>query len=126
MLTGRIEPSCTAVGEQGQVDGHSNTRSWSRSGGDLNAYSGVGPQDNDGLPGTPDFVGSASEIDFLRTRFSDPFIRMNLGNGDHCSNQRIDYIMSSGPYVPVKYETCFDATPSDHPFVLITFEAGDQ
>lgn len=95
-------------------------------GGDLNAYSGVGPQDHDGVAVTPDVVGSTSEIDFLRTRFSDPFIRMNLGNGDHCSNQRIDYIMSSGPYVPVKYETCFDATPSDHPFVLITFEAGDQ
>ncbi len=95
-------------------------------GGDLNAYSGVGPQDHDGDAVTADFVGSTSEIDFLRTRFSDPFIRMNLGNGDHCSNQRIDYIMSSGPYIPVKYEACFDATPSDHPFVLITFEAGDQ
>ena len=51
---------------------------------------------------------------------------MNLANGAHCSNQRIDYIMVSGPYVPVKYEACFsDASPSDHPFVLTTFEAGD-
>lgn len=96
-------------------------------GGDLNAYSGVGPQDHDGDPATPDFVGSTAEVDFLRTRFSDPFITMKLTNDAHCSNQRIDYIMGIGPYVPVKYEACFSgASPSDHPFVLITFEAGDQ
>lgn len=63
----------------------------------------------------------------MRTRFSDPFIAMHLANDAHCSNQRIDYIMSSGAYVPVKYEACFDgAGPSDHPFLLITFEAGDE
>jgi hypothetical protein len=95
-------------------------------GGDMNAYSGFGPQDHDGLRETPDFVGSMAEVDFLRNRFSDPFIAMNLANEAH-SNQRIDYLMRSGPYVPVKYEACFDeALPSDHLFVLITFEAGDQ
>lgn len=95
-------------------------------GGDLNAYSGFGPQDHDGDPATPDFAGSTTEVDALRTRFSDPFITMNLANDAHCSNQRIDYVMTSGPYVPVKYEACFsEAGPSDHPFLLITFEAGD-
>jgi len=95
-------------------------------GGDMNAYSGFGPQDNDGNSATPDFVGSTNEISFLRTRFSDPFIIMNLANDAYCSNQRIDYVMTGGPYIPVKYEACFsDASPSDHPFVLVTFEAGD-
>lgn len=95
-------------------------------GGDLNAYSGFGPQDHDGEPATPDFVGSTNEVDLLRTWFVDPFIGMNLTNDAHCSNQRIDYVMARGPYVPVKYEACFsEALPSDHPFLLITFEAGD-
>jgi hypothetical protein len=95
-------------------------------GGDMNAYSGFGPQDHDGNPTTPDFVGSTTEVDFLRTRFSDPFITLNLANDVHCSNQRIDYVMVSGPYVPVKYEACFEGSgPSDHPFVLITFEPGN-
>jgi hypothetical protein len=96
-------------------------------GGDMNAYSGFGPQDHDGTSATPDFVGSTNEIDFLRTRFSDPFISMGLANDVHCSNNRIDYVMAGGPYIPVKYEACFtnEASPSDHPFVLVTFEAGD-
>ncbi len=95
-------------------------------GGDMNAYSGFGPQDHDGNSATPDFVGSTNEVNLLLARFSDPFITMNLANEAHCSNSRFDYVMVGGPYVPVKYEACFtEASPSDHPIVLITFEAGD-
>ena len=95
-------------------------------GGDMNAFSGFGPQDHDDDPATPDFVGSTSEVDFLRGRFRDSFIELNVANGAHCSNKRIDYVMTSGPYVPVTYEACFpEGSPSDHPFVLTTFDAGD-
>jgi hypothetical protein len=95
-------------------------------GGDTNAFSGFGPQDHDDDLTTPDFVGSTSEMDLLRGRFNDPFILIKQPNDAHCSNKRIDYVMSSGPYIPVKYEACFaEAAGSDHPFVLVTFEAGD-
>jgi len=97
-------------------------------GGDFNAYSGVGPQDDDTNPDTPDFVGSTAEVDFILTKFTDPFIA--LGVTDFCSNQRIDYVLIAKPssYYPVSSETCAfldKAVPSDHPFVLTTFEAGD-
>jgi hypothetical protein len=95
-------------------------------GGDLNAFSGFGPQDHDDNPATPDFSGSTAEVDLLRGRFIDPFVVMKQTNDVHCSNKRIDYVMASGAYIPIKYEACFrEATPSDHPFVLVTFEAGD-
>jgi hypothetical protein len=95
-------------------------------GGDMNAYSGFGRQNHDGLEATPDFVGMTNEVAFLRTRFTDPFISMNIGDGVHCSDQRIDYVMFSGPYVPTRYQACFvaEALPSDHPFVVVTFEPG--
>ncbi len=96
-------------------------------GGDFNAYSGFGPQDHDGLP-TPDFVGSTAEVDLIRSKFTDPFISMGLANDSFCSNSRIDYVLVAGAYYPVKYDTCpffSQALPSDHPFVLTTFEAGD-
>lgn len=94
--------------------------------GDMNAYSGAGPQDHDGRADTPDLTGSTAEMDALLTRFSDPFRMLGLGNDRYCSNQRIDYVFARGPYVPLKHEACFaDATPSDHPYVLVTYEAGD-
>jgi hypothetical protein len=97
-------------------------------GGDFNAFSGVGPQDHDDNPNTPDFVGSTAEVDFMRTTFTDPFIA--LGAPAYCSNKRIDYVMMAGAphYFPVSVESCpfaAMASPSDHPFVLTTFEAGD-
>jgi hypothetical protein len=97
-------------------------------GGDFNAFSGVGRQDHDDNDNTPDFVGSTTEVDFILTKFTDPFIA--LGVSDFCSNKRIDYVLMAKPssYYPVSSETCpffTPALPSDHPFVLATFEAGD-
>lgn len=95
-------------------------------GGDLNAFSGYGPQDHDENQGTPDWVGPTAEVELLRNRFRDPFVEINMTNNDYCSNKRIDYILVDGPYVPVRYEACFaEASPSDHPLVIVTFEAGD-
>lgn len=95
-------------------------------GGDMNAFSGFGPQDHDDNPNTPDFVGSTDEINRLYTWFSDPFVTMNLDNASYCSNKRIDYVMWKGPYVPVKFEACFpESGPSDHPFIVVTFVPGD-
>lgn len=82
-------------------------------GGDLNAYSGYGPQERPG--GTP-------EVDELRIYFKDAFIEMGLSDADYCSDHRIDYMMVSGSYVPVKYNACLDGRPSDHPFVLVEFK----
>jgi endonuclease/exonuclease/phosphatase (EEP) superfamily protein YafD len=95
-------------------------------GGDLNAFSGFGPQDHDGNAQTPDFVGSTTEVDWLYSRLTDPFVVLQKQNDDYCSNSRIDYVLIKGPYLPVMYEACFpEDDPSDHPFVLVTFEAGD-
>lgn len=86
-------------------------------GGDLNAYSGIGPQEFG--PG----VGTA-EVNLLRSELTDTFEFLALPNERHCSNQRIDYIFVRGPYRPIRYEACFlDAAPSDHPFVLVTLAA---
>lgn len=85
-------------------------------GGDLNAYSGVGPQR---VP------GPTAEVNQLRTVLTDPFIAMSQPDDRHCSDQRIDYVMFRGPVSPMRYSACFpEATPSDHPFVLVTFSAG--
>jgi endonuclease/exonuclease/phosphatase (EEP) superfamily protein YafD len=85
-------------------------------GGDLNAYSGVGPQR---VP------GSTAEVDLLRGALTDPYIAMSEPNDRHCSDQRIDYVMFRGPVSPIRYSACFpEAGPSDHPFVLVTFSAG--
>jgi endonuclease/exonuclease/phosphatase family metal-dependent hydrolase len=84
-------------------------------GGDLNAYSGIGPQVQS---------GSTAEVDLIRTRMVDAFAALGLPEAAHCSNQRIDYVFVSGPYAPVAYEACFaDSSPSDHPFVLVTLVA---
>lgn len=40
-------------------------------GGDLNAYSGLGPQDHDDDSSTPDFQGSTTEVDLLRGSLTD-------------------------------------------------------
>jgi endonuclease/exonuclease/phosphatase (EEP) superfamily protein YafD len=84
-------------------------------GGDLNAYSGVGPQREPG--GTAEVARIASEM-------TDSFVSLRMTDDRHCSDQRIDYVFSRGPVVPRRYEACFTgATPSDHPFVLVTYEA---
>lgn len=95
--------------------------------GDMNAYSGFGPQDHDGDSNTPDFVGSTTEVDLLRSLFVDPFVFLNKDNSSVCSNQRIDYVMAKGAYRPTDYNAnfCNAASPSDHPFVIATFEAFD-
>lgn len=91
-------------------------------GGDFNAFSGVGPQDHDDDPNTPDFPGSTAEVVLLHGSLTDPF----SANDQHCSNKRIDFVLFKGPYYPVRYDACFpEAAPSDHPFVLVTLEAGD-
>jgi hypothetical protein len=96
-------------------------------GGDMNAYSGAGPQDHDGDASTPDVTNGTDEIALLRTRFRDPFVDLGVTNDRYCSNSRIDYVMNAGPTVPVSYEACFTgASPSDHPYVLATFEPGDR
>lgn len=90
-------------------------------GGDLNAYSGVGPQDVDNDASTADVVGGVEEIDILRSRLVDSFSNPGL---THCSNQRIDYVLIRGQYVPTAYESCFsNPYPSDHPYVQVTLEA---
>lgn len=95
-------------------------------GGDMNALAGSGPQDHDDDSNTPDWVGSTAELDLLKGRFLDPFVFLGAAQ-PHCSNKRIDFVLLQGAYIPVSYETCFaGATPSDHPFVLVTFEAGDR
>lgn len=96
-------------------------------GGDMNAYSGAGPQDHDGNGNTPDFVGSTSEVDWLRTVFTDPYRELQVPNDQYCSNSRIDYVFVVGPYRASRHQACFgaDPLPSDHPFVMVTFEAGD-
>lgn len=97
-------------------------------GGDMNAYSGVGPQDHDNDGNTPDFIGHMSEVDWLRTVLRDPFMELQIPNDQYCSNSRIDYVMVTGSYVASKFEACFGGSPSpsDHPFVLVTFEPGDS
>lgn len=95
-------------------------------GGDLNAFSGFGPQDHDDNGSTPDYAGSTAEVDFLRSTFRDAFVEIIANNPAHCSNKRIDYVMARGQYVAKEYAACFgESSPSDHPFVLTTFEAGD-
>jgi hypothetical protein len=90
-------------------------------GGDLNAFSGYGPQDHDGDLQTPDFVGGTPEVARLYTRLADPFVLLGVANAEHCSNGRGDYVLYCGPYAPVRYEACFaHDEPSDHPFVLVT------
>jgi len=84
-------------------------------GGTLNAYSGVGPQMQPG-------VGTA-EIALLSERLLDSFAWLKRSDGAHCSEQRLDYLMSTPEYVPTRYEACFsDAAPTTHPFVRVTFE----
>jgi endonuclease/exonuclease/phosphatase family metal-dependent hydrolase len=81
-------------------------------GGDFNAYSGVGPQIQS---------GSTEEMDLMRARLRDVYTTLGLADDQHCSNQRIDYILIQGPYVPTAYNACSGlGTPSDHPFVLAT------
>lgn len=87
-------------------------------GGDLNAYSGFGPQE------PPGSRVSTQEVDWLRARFSDAFTAMQKADSDHCSNQRIDYVMARAAYTPVLYDACRDGSPSDHPFVLVHYAAG--
>lgn len=88
-------------------------------GGDLNAYSGVGPQRQPGV--------STAEVDLMRTVLTDPFISLTQPDDRHCSDQRIDYVMFRGPVTPRRYQACFtEASPSDHPFVIVTFEAGSK
>ena len=83
-------------------------------GGDLNAYSGVGPQNA---------PGSTDEVSELRTRLTDVFIR--LQNTKHCGGHRIDYVMFSGRwYIPTVYDSCSDlGVGSDHPAVLAQFKS---
>jgi len=92
-------------------------------GGDLNAFSGVGPQDPDSDPSTPDIAGGVPAIDLLRVNLTDTFSAL-LPNATHCSNQRIDYVfIRGGGYVPSAYEACYsNPFPSDHPYVLVTLE----
>jgi endonuclease/exonuclease/phosphatase (EEP) superfamily protein YafD len=83
-------------------------------GGDLNAYSGQGPQR---VPG----VGT-SEVQVLAGRLTDAFAAVGAADDAHCSDQRIDYLFSRGPIAPMSYTACFPfATPSDHPFVAVTY-----
>jgi endonuclease/exonuclease/phosphatase (EEP) superfamily protein YafD len=84
-------------------------------GGDLNAYSGIGPQRQ---------PGATDEVAQLSRALTDPFVTLGIANELHCSDQRIDYIFVRGAYVPTSYEACFEeALPSDHPFVLVTLVA---
>jgi endonuclease/exonuclease/phosphatase family metal-dependent hydrolase len=84
-------------------------------GGDLNAYSGIGPQDQ---------PGATVEVTWLSNEMKDAFATLGLPNDAHCSNQRIDYVFVRGPYAPFKYEACFsEAEPSDHRFILVTLIA---
>jgi endonuclease/exonuclease/phosphatase (EEP) superfamily protein YafD len=81
-------------------------------GGDFNAYSGIGPQHQ---------PGSTAEIDLMRSRLGDAFVTLEP-NATHCSDQRIDYVFWTGPYVPIRYDSCFpESLPSDHPIVVVTF-----
>lgn len=87
-------------------------------GGDLNAYSGFGPQE------PPGSRVSTQEMDWLRAHFNDAFTAMQKADSDHCSNQRIDYVMARAAYTPVLYDACRNGSPSDHPFVLVHYAAG--
>jgi endonuclease/exonuclease/phosphatase family metal-dependent hydrolase len=82
-------------------------------GGDFNAYSGVGPQDQ---------PGATAEVTALRDRYTDPLTVLTVPPGDLCG-QRIDYILVNG-YVPSAYkQDCTANEPSDHPMVLAVVEA---
>jgi len=94
----------------------------------MNAFGGAGPQEYDDNGNTAVWVGSTPEMDLLLERFVDPFkfLSENAPPPPYCSNKRIDFVLAQGQYTPEKYEACFDADdPSDHPFVIVTFEAGD-
>lgn len=83
-------------------------------GGDLNAYSGLGPQDR---------PGATAEVTALRNRFTDPLTVLQVPAEDLCGG-RIDYILVNG-YVPTAYkQDCTANEPSDHPMVIASFEAG--
>jgi len=81
-------------------------------GGDLNAFSGHGPQQQ---------PGATQEVTILRESLVDPFTALELPNEVHHSNARIDYVLSRSLYGPVFYNTDFFTDPSDHPFVLVEF-----
>ncbi len=84
-------------------------------GGTLNAYSGRGPQFQVG--------GKTAELDLLLSRLLDPFILLQSPDSAHCNGHRINYLLTNGSYLPTQYEACFpEATPSNHPFILVTFE----
>lgn len=84
-------------------------------GGTLNAYSGVGPQVHPGI--------RTDEMALLSERLLDSFAWLKRPDGAHCSEQRLDYLMSTPAYVPTRYEACFsEAAPTTHPFVRVTFE----
>lgn len=94
-------------------------------GGDLNAFAGSGPQDHDGNLNTPDWTSSTAELDLLKASLLDPYVY--LAGSTHCSTKRIDFVLVRGAYIPTTYEACAsEAAPSDHPFVLVTFDAGDR
>lgn len=99
-------------------------------GGDLNAYSGYGPQDHDGdydkPNATPDWVGFTWEVQELyRNDFEDGYVYLGLTKQQFCSNSRIDYILSRGPITPTRFDACSGlGGPSDHPLVTTTFESG--
>lgn len=96
-------------------------------GGDMNAYSGSGPQDHDNDAATQPLFLATAEIARLYSVFRDPFKEMQIPDEQYCSNQRIDYVLVTGPYAGKSFEACHgnSPSPSDHPFVLVVFEAGD-
>jgi Endonuclease/Exonuclease/phosphatase family len=102
--------------------------------GDMNAFSGYanGPEQPGGS--TPAMQLLASRMtDALRhfaddNKLNNPDGELNDPGGWHRSDKRIDYVFSTGSYVPILYESWSEGpdapfrVPSDHPYVLVTYE----
>lgn len=59
---------------------------------------------------------------FTSSGLSDAFVALGSPPGTHCSDKRIDYLFSRGPIAPSSYNACAPfASPSDHPFVAVTY-----
>jgi hypothetical protein len=80
-------------------------------GGDLNCFSGDGPEGHAGL--------NLPEYTTLRSRFDDIYTQFNP-RPDPGSNKRIDYlfILHRAQYEFVDFNWTLDSFPSDHPFVI--------
>ena len=68
------------------------------------------------------FAETTEVMQLARFGLTDAFVALGLPPPTHCSDRRIDYLLSRGPIIPLAYNACAAfAAPSDHPFVVVTY-----